>query len=114
MRIKGGIVRILMCFDELIQRYESINSKLQLVISEPQYESMETIHSLDVQLNEVLDQILDSGIDIALRTRRIRFCVKVLETQVFIDETGTNRFTETIKSDCDYIDEKLRSRMSNF
>lgn len=114
MRIRGGNVRILMCFNELIQRYESINSKLQLVISEPQYESMETIHSLDVQLNQVLDQILDSVIDITMRTRRIRFCVKILETQVFMDETGTNRFTETIKSDCDYIDEELRSRMTNF
>ena len=114
MRITGGNVRILMCFDELIQRYESINSKLQLVISEPQYESMETIHSLDVQLNEVLDQILDAGIDISKRTSRIRFCVKILESQLFLDETGTSRFTESIKSDCDYIDEKLRSRMTNF
>ena len=103
-----------MCLDELIKSYEALNKKLELAILNTRDHSSETIQIMDAQLNDTLNQILGSKFDLAQRIDRIRFCISMVERQLAIDGMEANHFTDTVRSDCDFIEEMLHPQKKEF
>lgn len=99
-----------MCFEELIQRYKSINAKLERVISDPQHDTGETIHSLDIELTEVIEHILHYNPEDKQRVHRIKFCLEIIQNQYFLYGSDTNSYIDSIRSDCEFLLNKLESQ----
>ena len=98
-----------MCFEELIDKYRKLNTRLEKLISDPNHQTSDTIHSLDIEINKLLEEILHIKPNDECRLTRINFCLEILKRQYLYDGQKNNNFLDSIRSDSDFLLKKLQT-----